>query len=269
MDITDILGGILGGQSRGSGGGTDIFGDILSRAGQASKKGQASPPRQAPPSGPDPATRRSGRTASAAPREDDLDGMARELEDFLGVGRNRGAGAAPQQSPPPPRHQQPSVPPPPPPRESRVPTNQQAETPFSRPAPPSVPGWPPTPPSPQPPANERGQILIRAMVNAAKSDGRITPDEQQKILGQLGNAPGEAVQFLRDELDRPLDVRQFAWSVPIGMEQEVYAMSLLAMTVDSRAEAEYLDQLAHGLRLPAEVRTELDARFGAARRGSL
>jgi uncharacterized membrane protein YebE (DUF533 family) len=102
------------------------------------------------------------------------------------------------------------------------------------------------------------------MVNAAKSDGRITPDEQQKILGQLGNAPGEAVQFLRDELTRPLDVREFAWSVPIGMEQEVYAMSLLAMTVDSPAEAEYLDQLAHGLRLTPEVRQQLDRRFRAS-----
>jgi uncharacterized membrane protein YebE (DUF533 family) len=104
------------------------------------------------------------------------------------------------------------------------------------------------------------------MVNAAKADGRITPDEQQKILGQLDQAAGEAVQFLRDELARPLDVREFAWSVPIGMEQEVYAMSLLAAVVDTPAETEYLDQLAHGLRLSSEVREQLERRFGTAGR---
>ncbi len=114
------------------------------------------------------------------------------------------------------------------------------------------------------PQSDQALTLVRAMLNAAKADGRISPDEQRNILSQFGNDQAEVVQFLRDELAKPLDVREFAWSVPIGMEHQVYGMSLLAIEVDSNAETKYLSELAHALRLPAEVREQLHQRYGAA-----
>lgn len=60
-----------------------------------------------------------------------------------------------------------------------------------------------------------------------------------------------------------MDVREFAWSVPIGMEQQVYTMSLIAIDLDTSREASYFIDLAHGLRIPANVREEIHQRLGA------
>jgi uncharacterized membrane protein YebE (DUF533 family) len=111
--------------------------------------------------------------------------------------------------------------------------------------------------------NEQALILVRAMVNAAKADGEISQAEQQSILGRLNNPSPEAIQFLREEFKKPLDVREFAWSVPVGMEQQVYTMSLIAIDLDTSHEQSYLRELAHGLRIPPEVCEQIQERMGA------
>jgi uncharacterized membrane protein YebE (DUF533 family) len=45
------------------------------------------------------------------------------------------------------------------------------------------------------------------------------------------------------------------------MEQQVYAMSLIAIDVDAQSESKYLSELAHGLRLPSEVREQIQQRY--------
>ncbi|MCH5373076.1 MAG: tellurite resistance TerB family protein, partial [Planctomycetes bacterium] len=111
--------------------------------------------------------------------------------------------------------------------------------------------------------NERALVLVRAMVNAAKSDGQISQAEQQSILEHIDSRSPETIQFLRSEFAKPLDVREFAWSVPKGMEQEVYTMSLIAIDLDTDREARYLTELAHGLRLSDDVRDKIHQRLGA------
>ena len=60
---------------------------------------------------------------------------------------------------------------------------------------------PPPPPAPEQQAlNDQALVLVRAMVSAAKSDGQITKDEQEKILQQLGPASQESCDFVRAEL---------------------------------------------------------------------
>ncbi len=112
--------------------------------------------------------------------------------------------------------------------------------------------------SPPPPAtrtpqqeamNEQSKVLVRAMVNASKSDGQVTQDEQDNILKQLDHVSQEEIDFLKQEFARPVDVKEFAWSVPRGMEEQVYAISVLAIDLDEQKEANYLADLAHGLRL--------------------
>ncbi|MGB6044781.1 MAG: DUF533 domain-containing protein [Pirellulales bacterium] len=113
--------------------------------------------------------------------------------------------------------------------------------------------------------NQRAETLIRAMINAAKSDGAIDQVEQDKIVGQLGEISREEADFLRNEFRRPLDVHEFAHSVPTGLEDEVYAISLMAIDLDTRPEAEYLRELAKFLRISPEVCNDLHDRYGAPR----
>jgi len=100
------------------------------------------------------------------------------------------------------------------------------------------------------------------MINAAKADGKLDNQEQQAILSRVPNDQ-ETINFLRQEFARPLDVREFAWSVPLGMEVQVYTMSLASIQVDTRAEAQYLQELAHALRLDPDLCNQIHARYGA------
>lgn len=114
--------------------------------------------------------------------------------------------------------------------------------------------------APSMPDNE-AEVLIRAMCNAAKADGHVDDDEIQAILGRLDGASDEEREYVRAELDRELDAAAFIRSVPEGMEAQVYAASLLAIEVDTKAEADYLSNLAAGLGLSRDtvdqIHTEL------------
>ena len=111
--------------------------------------------------------------------------------------------------------------------------------------------------------NEQAKVLVRAMVNAAKSDGQITQDEQNSILKELGHVSQEEIDFLRSEFSKPVDVRDFTWSVPQGMEEQVYTVSLIAIDLDEQKEANYLADLAHGLRIDTERCNEIHRNLGA------
>ena len=87
--------------------------------------------------------------------------------------------------------------------------------------------------------------------------------EQNEIVKHLGDLDETEVQFLRTEFARPVDARDFSWSVPLGMEQKVYAMSLMAMDLDDQKEANFLGELAHGLRIPPETCNQIHEHYGA------
>lgn len=110
---------------------------------------------------------------------------------------------------------------------------------------------------------KQAEIMLRAMINAAKSDGELDQEEQDKITEHLGNVSREEAEFVRNELNAPLDVEGFINDVPRGMEQQVYFMSLLAIDLDSNEEAHYLDQLARGLGLSHDVCNQIHEKLGA------
>jgi len=111
--------------------------------------------------------------------------------------------------------------------------------------------------------SDHAALLIRAMINAAKSDGAVDAQEQEKIVGQLGDIGQEEAAFIRAEMSQPLDTQGFVNSVPRGMEQQVYLLSLMSIDLDSKAEAEYLDQLGKGLNISNEVSNQLHTEVGA------
>jgi len=112
-------------------------------------------------------------------------------------------------------------------------------------------------------AEKQAEILLRAMISAAKSDGEIDTEEQKKIVEHLGEVTEDEVAFIQSEMKKPLDIQGLVNSVPEGMEQQVYLMSLLAINLDSKEEAVYLDKLADGLNISHEASNAIHEKLGA------
>lgn len=112
-------------------------------------------------------------------------------------------------------------------------------------------------------ACDQATVMVRAMINAAKADGRVDKEEQQKILGKLGSVTQDEIDFVNNELSQPLDVSGFAHSVPRGLENQVYAMSLMAIDLDSQGEAKYLHQLGQAMGIEPQVSNQIHQQLGA------
>ncbi len=112
-------------------------------------------------------------------------------------------------------------------------------------------------------AIDHATLIIRAMINAAKSDGNIDQAEQDKVIAKLGDITQEEANFVRSEFAAPLDVKSFVNSIPRGMEQQIYAVSLMAIDLDKNSEAHYLAELAKGLNIQPAIANNLHERLGA------
>ena len=113
-------------------------------------------------------------------------------------------------------------------------------------------------------ANDQAVLMIRAMVNAAKSDGRIDQSEQENIVSKLGDDVSQAeIDFLKQEFAAPLDVAGFARSVPNGLEQQIYALSLTSIELDTQNEAQYLGQLAQNMNMDPALCNQIHDHLGA------
>lgn len=114
---------------------------------------------------------------------------------------------------------------------------------------------------PQGPAEERelearALLIIKSMINAAKADGRIDPQELQRIVGrmQADGSDSEERRFVEAELAKPADLDAIVREATTPeVAVQVYAASLLAIEVDTPAEQSYLSTLADRLGLPREA----------------
>ena len=113
-------------------------------------------------------------------------------------------------------------------------------------------------------ANDQATILVRAMCNAAKSDGSVDAQEQQNIIGRLGDLDQGEIDFLKQELSSPLDVAGFARSVPAELAPQVYALSIMTVKVDTREEVAYLQQLGQALGLDQQTLAAIHQQAGLA-----
>lgn len=110
--------------------------------------------------------------------------------------------------------------------------------------------------------NEQAALYIRAMIGAAAADGRISADEQQKIMGSLGqtglNAGAE--EFLANELNNPASARKLADAVSSEHEAvQVYTAARIAIDPDTGGEQSFLYELAQRLGIPEDLRAHIDA----------
>ena len=73
------------------------------------------------------------------------------------------------------------------------------------------------------------------------------------------------MHLVQAELQRPVDVQGLARAVPAGLEPQVYMASLMAIDLDSRAEADFLHELASALDLAPDDVNAMHDKAGAPR----
>jgi uncharacterized membrane protein YebE (DUF533 family) len=113
-----------------------------------------------------------------------------------------------------------------------------------------------------PEREQLARLLLKAMINAAKADGKIDTEEKARLfdrLGQVDLGPDER-DFLFDELARPLDTEGVVAGVTSpAVAAQVYAASLLIVDPDAPAEKAYLADLAGRMGVSAELAAEIRA----------
>lgn len=127
----------------------------------------------------------------------------------------------------------------------------QSTSPQPAPAAPSAPAQPPQP----------ALVLIEAMVFAARADGHIDEVERNRIYDTLAQMlPGQEPSLvIGDLLHKPLDPGSIAAKVTCLEEgYDIYKLSCLIVDVDHFMERSYLDGLAASLKLPPEVKFNLE-----------
>jgi uncharacterized membrane protein YebE (DUF533 family) len=101
------------------------------------------------------------------------------------------------------------------------------------------------------------ELVLKAMINAAKADGQIDQGEIRRIAGKLQEVglDAETQQYVMAEMQKPMETQALLAAAKGQPElaAEIYGASMLAIEVDTPAEKKYLDQLAAGLGIKAEV----------------
>lgn len=243
MDAMDILGGLLRQKSGGSGLGGQILKSIVTGGRSSAPAAEESRPVPQMPA---------GRPRIVDAPSDTAEPQLSGLEDMLRQAHSR--ASTPRTAPPvsATRAAAPNVAP-------------HTQMPQARPQMPTSGAGFPSPPVEEYrncTLDQKGELIVQAMINAAKADGQIDQAEQDKIVRQMGQLTQEDVDYLRHEFAKPLNLRDFVWNVPLGAEQEIYAISMMTLNLDTRAEVNYLKDLAHGLRLPPALCAQIHQRFG-------
>ena len=112
-------------------------------------------------------------------------------------------------------------------------------------------------------AHRQALAFVKAMINAAKADGQIDAEEQRRIASKLGDVGPEEAAFIREEMTKPLNFDFFA-DLTADMAQQAYAVSLMAINLDTPAESHYMQQLAQGLGLDPQTVNGIHAQLGLA-----
>ena len=104
--------------------------------------------------------------------------------------------------------------------------------------------------------------LIRAMIATAASDGIIDSTERANIVGGLTQAGLDdlSAKFLEAEFTNPASIESLvAASNSPEMAAQIYAAARISIHADKPEEIAFLQNLAHGLKLDANLVAHIDA----------
>lgn len=114
---------------------------------------------------------------------------------------------------------------------------------------------------------DHARAIIRAMVGAAKADGHVDADEQQRLFGAMDtlDLDAEDKAFLMDELRGGADAQGVAREARTPeLAAELYVASLLVIDEVDPQERRYLDDLARAMNLDRDLAARLEAQVAAA-----
>lgn len=108
---------------------------------------------------------------------------------------------------------------------------------------------------------KQSQLVLAAMISAAKADGHINAQEQELLdseFAKLGSSPSEK-KWLAEQLQGPADPAEIA-SLAMTEEEkvEVYLVSVLVTQADTFMEKAYLEELARQLQLDGGLKQHLE-----------
>lgn len=112
-----------------------------------------------------------------------------------------------------------------------------------------------------PQAEAHSHAVLRALIAAAKADGRIDENEQQLISSELGKHTDDPQlqQWLDAEVAKPLDAADFAeFAGDPALAAEVYLASVMLVDDQQDAERNYLDDLAGQLQIDPQLQLHLE-----------
>ncbi len=108
-------------------------------------------------------------------------------------------------------------------------------------------------------AEEHAKLMIRAMIEAAKADGQIDPEERARIMAHLDDASAEERAFVAAQIDAPADMAGLVAGVTDATRAQVYSTARMIIAGQTEPEIAWLDRLAAALNLDPATRSALDA----------
>lgn len=114
---------------------------------------------------------------------------------------------------------------------------------------------------------DAAELVVRAMLNAAKADGKLDKTEVAALTARVeedGETSPRERALIDEELARPADPQALAALCRSPAQAaQVYAASIMAVQIDTDAERAYLRGLSQALGLPAAAVAELHRMTGA------
>lgn len=109
--------------------------------------------------------------------------------------------------------------------------------------------------------NIHDELIIKAMIAAAKADGHVDNEEMERIESTLtqAGASTQLQQLIHSELNKPLDPSEIARLAHSPQQaSEIYIASLIVVDEQNFMEKAYLQELAKQLQLAPEVTFQLE-----------
>lgn len=113
-----------------------------------------------------------------------------------------------------------------------------------------------------PEVEEHSHAVLRALIAAAKADGRIDEAEKHLISSEIGKHTDDPQlqQWLDAEVAKPLDPAEVAQSAQgdPAVAAEMYLASVMLVDDQQDAERSYLDELAAALQIDPDLQVHLE-----------
>ncbi|MDF3124548.1 tellurite resistance TerB family protein [Rheinheimera sp. 1928-s] len=110
-------------------------------------------------------------------------------------------------------------------------------------------------------AEQHSNAILKALIGAAKADGHIDQQERELIDSEIAKLTSDLSlqRWFDQEMAKPLDPADIALAATTEeMAAEMYLASLLVINEQNYMEGAYLQELARQLKLPVELKAELD-----------